>query len=323
MALYAFDGTWNDEKDTGVYGENTNVVEFARAYNGPRQIVQKGATEEGATVQDDFFAGGVGTRHGFLGKVVGGAFGVGGRTRIREAKQVVAQNFAAGDEVIDVVGFSRGAALALQFANVLEGETYANRSGQKVKPQVRFLGLWDVVAAFGIPMDLGPIHFQRINLGYKLKLAEHVKYCFHAVAIDEKRDAFRVTRIDDGYQVWFRGVHSDVGGGNQNSKLSNIALAWMLRKAQAAGLPVDGKLADQLVSDKAAAIQPARSRHAREFRQIRDNDRIHYTVDPRQVPECQNPSEKCPRETEVDEKGRILTTAQLKEEAERARQAER
>ena len=61
----------------------------------------------------------------------------------------------------------------------------------------------------------------------------------------------------------------------------------------------------------------------REFRQIRDNDRIHYTVDPRQVPECQNPSEKCTRETEADEKDRVLTTAQLKEEAERARQAQR
>ena len=97
----------------------------------------------------------------------------------------------------------------------------------------------------------------------------------------------------------------------------------MLRKAQAVGLPVDGKLADQLVSDRAAPVQPARSRHMREFRQIRDNDRIHYTVDARQVPECQKPSEKCTRETEVDEKSRILTTAQLKEEAERARQAQR
>jgi uncharacterized protein (DUF2235 family) len=323
MALYAFDGTWNDEKDTGVYGENTNVVEFARAYDGPRQVVQKGATEEGATVQDDFFAAGVGTRHGFLGKVIGGAFGVGGRTRIREAKQSVAQNFAAGDEVIDIVGFSRGAALALQFANVLGGETFANRSGQKVKPQVRFLGLWDVVAAFGIPVDLGPIHFQRVNLGYKLKLAEHVKYCFHAVALDEKRDAFRVTRVDDGYQVWFRGVHSDVGGGNRNFKLSNIALAWMLRKAQAVGLPVDPARADQLETDRTVAVKPSRSRLQSKFREVRDNDRIHYTVSPRDLPECQNTPAGCPREAEADEKGRILTTAQLKEEAKRARQAER
>ena len=142
MALYAFDGTWNDEKDTGVYGENTNVVEFAQAYNGPRQVVQKGATEESATVQDDFFAAGVGTRHGFLGKVVGGAFGVGGRTRVREAKQSVAQNFAAGDEVIDIVGFSRGAALALQFANVL-GEALREPErpeGEATGPVPRALG---------------------------------------------------------------------------------------------------------------------------------------------------------------------------------------
>lgn len=320
MALYAFDGTWNDEKDTGVYGVNTNVVEFAKAYDGPRRVVQKAETEEGPTVRDDFFVGGVGTRHGLVGKLVGGAFGVGGRTRIQEAKRAVAENFAAGDELIDVVGFSRGAALALHFANVLGGETFASRGGQKVKPRVRFLGLWDVVAAFGIPVDLGPLHFQRVNLGYKLKLAEHVEYCFHAVAIDEKRDAFRMTRVDDGYQVWFRGAHSDVGGGNQNFKLSNIALVWMLRKARAVGLPVAPALADQLVADAAAAVRPAKIGRMSKFRQIQDNDRVHYTVAPRQVPECQTPSEKCARETPADEKGRVLTTAQLKEEARRARQ---
>lgn len=38
--------------------------------------------------------------------------------------------------------------------------------------------------------------------------------------------------------MWFRGVHSDIGGG-QCPGLSNIALCWMLRRAKEAGLPID------------------------------------------------------------------------------------
>lgn len=304
MALYAFDGTWNSEHDTGIYGENTNVVEFARAYDGRLSVVQK-ADESGKTVHDDFYVSGPGTRHGFFGKFFGGAFGAGGRDRIKEAKQAVATHFAQGDEKIDIVGFSRGAALALHFSNVLKGQSFPNKSGIQTKAEVRFLGLWDVVAAFGIPLDLGPLHLQRINIGYRLTLGDHVKHCFHAVALDEKRDAFRVTRLDNGYQVWFRGVHSDVGGGNQNSKLSNITLAWMLHKATAVGLPVDKTLADTLAIDGTVAIKPSSTGPAHKFREISKNDPVHYTVDRRVVKECQNAPDGCEVETNQDERERL------------------
>ncbi len=102
MALYAFDGTWNSEKDAGEYDRNTNVVRFKDLYAGTK-----------------FFYKGVGTKHGFLGKFAGGAFGVGGHDRIEDAKKDVAKQFAAGDRDIDIVGFSRGAALAVHFANVI------------------------------------------------------------------------------------------------------------------------------------------------------------------------------------------------------------
>jgi Uncharacterized alpha/beta hydrolase domain (DUF2235) len=133
-----------------------------------------------------------------------------------------------------------------------------------------------------------------------------VKHCFHAVALDEKRDAFRETRLDNGYQVWFRGVHSDVGGGNQNSKLSNITLAWMLHKAMAVGLPVDKTLADSLPIDGMVAIRPSSTGPAREFREISKNDRVHYTVDRRAVKECQNAPDGCAVETNQDERERIV-----------------
>ena len=70
MALYAFDGTWNSEKDAGEYDRNTNVVRFKDLYAGTK-----------------FFYQGVGTKHGLLGKIAGGAFGVGGHERIEAAKK--------------------------------------------------------------------------------------------------------------------------------------------------------------------------------------------------------------------------------------------
>ena len=102
MALYAFDGTWNTEKDAGRYDLNTNVVRFKDLYAGSK-----------------FFYKGLGTKHGAAGKFFGGAFGVGGHDRIEAAKNDMARQFAAGDRDIDIIGFSRGAALAVHFANVV------------------------------------------------------------------------------------------------------------------------------------------------------------------------------------------------------------
>ena len=84
MALYAFDGTWNSEKDAGEYDRNTNVVRFKDLYTGPK-----------------YFYKGVGTKHGFLGKVAGGAFGVGGHDRIEDARKDIAKQFADGDRDIE------------------------------------------------------------------------------------------------------------------------------------------------------------------------------------------------------------------------------
>lgn len=58
MALYAFDGTWNEDEPNAE--EDTNVVRFKRAYQG--------------TVDD---IPGVGTRFGSIGKLFGGLFGTG------------------------------------------------------------------------------------------------------------------------------------------------------------------------------------------------------------------------------------------------------
>ena len=283
MALYAFDGTWNSEKDAGRYDLNTNVVRFKDLYAGTK-----------------FFYKGVGTKHGTLGKFAGGAFGVGGHDRIEDAKRDMAKQFAAGDRDIDIIGFSRGAALAVHFANVLTDEG-VQINGQMEKPQIRFLGVWDIVAAFGIPINLPGFNFNRVNLGYHLGMPKAVKYCYHALALDEARQAFRPTRVKGGCEVWFRGVHSDVGGGNNNHALNDITLRWMLHKAIASGLPmktdciatsctrvdVDGKIG--------VNFDPVHNR----WREPKPDDRFHYTVGMR--PKHPSPPDPCTRESELDE----------------------
>ncbi|HEX6639337.1 MAG TPA: DUF2235 domain-containing protein [Steroidobacteraceae bacterium] len=283
MALYAFDGTWNSEKDAAKYDRNTNVVRFKDQYQGAR-----------------FFYKGVGTRHGKLGKFFGGAFGVGGQDRIDEARRDVAAQFAKGDCDIDIVGFSRGAALAAHFANVIadEGVTV---NGVHERPPVRFLGLFDLVAAFGIPINLPGFNFNRINLGYKLGLSPCVKACYHALALDEARQAFRPTRLRGAHsqEVWFRGVHSDVGGGNDNHALNDITLRWMLHKAAASGLPMATNCVDASCAraDPGGKIgdnfDPIRNR----AREPKEGDLYHYTVATR--PGHVNPPEPCARETET------------------------
>jgi uncharacterized protein (DUF2235 family) len=280
MALYAFDGTWNSEKDAGQYDRNTNVVRFKDQYAGPK-----------------FFYQGVGTRHGMLGKFFGGAFGVGGQKRIERARADMARQFAAGDRDVDIVGFSRGAALAAHFANVIADDG-VQVGGVRERPAVRFLGVFDLVAAFGIPVNLG-FSFNRVNLGYKLSLSQGVKFCYHALALDEARQAFRPTRLRGGCEVWFRGVHSDVGGGNDNRSLNDITLRWMLNKAIASGLPMAaGCVAASCARADVQGVigenfDPIRNRP----REPKGEDRFHYTVAARA--RHVNPPEPCVRETQL------------------------
>ena len=226
MALYAFDGTWNEDEADAL--DDTNVVKFHNAYNERKEYIK-----------------GVGTRFGAVGRLLGGVFGAGGKSRIEEMYDLLVENWQAhGDQTIDIIGFSRGAALALHFANVIDKAGIVAGGEVVARPQIRFLGLWDVVASFGIPINIG-IRFQELNLGFDLQPPGNVACCYHAMALHERRQTFAVTRLDKGdlkpnvEEIWFRGVHSDVGGGNKNPRLNRIALAWMLSKARDHGLPID------------------------------------------------------------------------------------
>jgi hypothetical protein len=73
-----------------------------------------------------------------------------------------------------------------------------------------------------------------------------VAHAFHALAIDERRAPFAPSLWDPGrkpgqsvQQLWFPGTHSDVGGGNPDRSLSDIALQWMIDCARGVGLAFD------------------------------------------------------------------------------------
>ncbi len=269
MALYAFDGTWN--KNQPQDDKDTNVRKFFEAYGGKK-----------------FYRPGPGTRFGWFGKILGGVFGAGGKERVKEACDEVEKNFRGGDRVIDIIGFSRGGALALDFANKIHSEGIAGIQ----RLEIRFVGVWDVVPSFGIPGN-------DINLGYVLTLPESVKKCFHAMALDERRQNFPVQRVvttvpdaaAEGrvYEVWFRGVHSDIGGGNRNIGLSSITLHWMYKQARRCGLPIpEAEVAKQRQNMKPdTEISKNIDLISNKYRTISWTDVVHESVSSR--PNANNP----------------------------------
>lgn len=125
------------------------------------------------------------------------------------------------------------------------------RNAYSFEPGTRFIGVWDTVGALGIP-PFGPkiLHglltrFDKRWSFHDTELSSTVQAAFQALSIDEQRAAFRPTlwkQQPDAKahqvleQVWFAGVHSDVGGGLPDTSLSDIALLWMVAKAQEHGL---------------------------------------------------------------------------------------
>ncbi|GAA3763357.1 DUF2235 domain-containing protein [Terriglobus aquaticus] len=122
--------------------------------------------------------------------------------------------------------------------------------------EIRMVGVWDTVGALGIPGHLFGT-FDALKYGFlDTTLSPCVRSAFHAASIDERRAAFQPTlwtnpdgspRENDGQvtQIWFPGVHTDVGGGEKEPQLANITLRWMIDKAEECGLTFDEALVQQ------------------------------------------------------------------------------
>ncbi|WOH38001.1 DUF2235 domain-containing protein [Thalassotalea fonticola] len=288
--IICFDGTWNnpEQEENGVTTP-TNVYRLKNSINV--------TTTKSKITQKVFYHPGVGGEEiGFVDELLGGALGFGINSHISSAYHWLGLNYAEGDEVY-LFGFSRGAFSARSLAGFLgKGllnlkDISAKQSWQRVDkafvsgyknklPQnswaktdwqffhdkgpvpITFLGVWDTVGALGIPDDLEIINlFDRKETWqfHDTKLAEHIKHARHAMAMDEKRTSFTVTRWSnaeehsDAIELWFPGVHSDVGGGYQDSDLSNGALKWMIQQSSGFGLEYRQDI-EQIISDSAVGV---------------------------------------------------------------------
>src|ERR1019366_7258391 len=132
----------------------------------------------------------------------------------------------------------------------LAGEFKATMSRSGCKPH--FVGVWDTVSSVGWRDNPLKLPFSADN--------PDIEIGRHALAIDERRAFFRSNRWipspllphhgpRDVKQVWFPGVHSDVGGGypEKESGLAKIPLEWMLEEAKKAGLCVDQCRQDEIL----------------------------------------------------------------------------
>ena len=108
---------------------------------------------------------------------------------------------------------------------------------------IEFVGVWDTVDAYGFPSDTVAewVHF--IIYAYKFpdtRLSRLVRAGRQAIAIDDERRTFHPVLWDEDAehpgrikQVWFAGVHANVGGGYPKQGLAMISLDWMMSEAEA------------------------------------------------------------------------------------------
>lgn len=270
------DGTWNTaEQRTDGKPTPTNVTKMFRA-------VAPVDAKTGVS-QLKYHQQGVGTRLG-LDKWIGGGFGVGLSRNILDCYRWLIANYADGDEVF-LFGFSRGAYTARSLAGMirncglLEGDhgdklpeayqlyrdrTAASRPGASAAAEfrrkysreigIKFIGVWDTVGALGIPGRTFNWITRDKYAFHDVTLSSFVENAFQALAIDERRKAFSPTlwtaavqpdqRLE---QVWFPGVHCDVGGGYPECGLSDLTLLWMADKASSCGLAFDNEYLERKV----------------------------------------------------------------------------
>lgn len=223
-----------------------------------------------------FYDPGLGT--GFR-KLSGTLFGSGFSRNIIDCYKEIHRIYEAGDEIF-LFGFSRGAATVRSLSGFIDQfgilprsrpdlikkaykiyktarrDKMERRAKEFIKKhhtmwtRIRFLGVWDTVAALGIPyrgLDLLLDRFFRHRF-HSFELSPGVDFARHAIAIDDERKTFHPVLWDqlsqaarpwqNMKQVWFCGSHTDVGGGYAECGLSNIALTWMVHEAAQAGLRI-------------------------------------------------------------------------------------
>ncbi len=255
------DGTWNEPQqlNDGTPAP-TNVVKFMRAMKSL------------SGRQKQHYEKGVGSRP--WEALPGGIYGYGIDKRITGGYRFLCNQFRDPNwqdkkQKVFIIGFSRGSYTARRLAGLvthsgipkdpadveLGWNIYEHRdltSAKALKKEGRFfnipiemVGVWDTVKSTDDP-DYNDQQLSKI-----------VVAGYHAMAIDEKRKFFPVLRWKSdarALQVWFAGVHSDVGGGYANSGLGDVALNWMIYRALSHGLEFKKNYMDENVDPRPAGL---------------------------------------------------------------------
>mgnify|MGYP001562664641 CR=1 FL=1 len=239
-----FDGTGNHKNNDRPLGKMSNIAKLSDLYVHGK--ITNWSNETCDHFGHMFYKEGVGTGGG-MDTVTGGGAGSGGAKRINEVIDTLFKlmdkkgpyrhisddpNTGYSERIINVFGFSRGAALARDFVN-----TFYTRNNKKFKLKgvaVNYVGVYDTVGSFGKAGD--DINFKPLRPdedtetlldndddnpnyeAYNFNMATYsAKYATHIVANDEKRFNFPLSHCligGDKFVEWmYGGVHSDIGGG--------------------------------------------------------------------------------------------------------------
>ena len=201
-----------------------------------------------------------------LDRIVGGGIGVGLSSSVKACYGFLVDNYVRGDEIF-LFGFSRGAYVARSVAGMIGSVGLLQRSEMerfidawdwytddrdtrqvddldKIAPNrflpkkidIECIGVWDTVGALGIP---GTRFCANSFKFHETELGPGVRYAFQALAMDERRGNFQAAVWTPNplprsgqllEQVWFPGVHSNIGGGYEQHGLSDTTLLWMLSR---------------------------------------------------------------------------------------------
>ncbi len=153
---------------------------------------------------------------------------------------VAAWNKSKGITLSGTTGIT---SLANRFLDFIEGFVARGKlSDSDLIPNVpvKSVAVWDTVGSMGVPLYLKDKRYDVFQFT-DTKLSDKVEHGFHAMAIDELRLDFPVTKWDRRAgveQVWFVGAHADVGGGyvESESRLSDVALQWLMQKESSVGV---------------------------------------------------------------------------------------
>lgn len=269
------DGTWQ----SAMQPTATNVLELdtllaRRDSNGIVQVI--------------LYNDGVGVSSVRMPHLTGGAFGTGLDDIIRRSYENLLSNYEKGDEVY-LVGFSRGAYEVRRLAGMIRASgllppkniTHSRRAWELFKDRsepvdgqaaiefrrnyestiipIKALFCFDTVGDYGIPAIISQFNqLHPADAFHDTLLSRCIENAYHAMALDEHRQAFMVTPMEPSpnsrtqvvKQVWFPGCHSDVGGGDGRTvKLANGPLLWMVSEFERLGVAFDEAAVNKTKAD--------------------------------------------------------------------------